>query len=45
MEGKNKYLFVEYEEKDSLLSAEWIPAVVGIEDMKVEMMKMLEVIK
>lgn len=41
----NKYLFVEFDEKQSLLSAEWIPAVVGIEDMKKEMLKMLELIK
>jgi predicted sugar kinase len=41
----NKYLFVEYDERESLLSAEWIPAVVGIEDMKAEMMRMLDMIK
>ena len=45
MEKENKYLFVEFDEKKSMLSAEWIPAVVNMEDMKVEMMRMLEMIK
>ncbi len=44
--GENtKYLFIEYDKKNSVLSAEWIPAVVGLEDMKREMMRMLGVIK
>jgi len=41
----NKYLYIEFDEKTSLLSAEWIPAVVGIKEMKEEMMSMLEMIK
>ena len=45
MEKENKYLFIEFEPKSSVLSAEWIPAVVNMEDMKVEMMRMLDVIK
>lgn len=45
MSKDNKYLFIEFDEKDSMLSAEWIPAVVGFEEMKDEMMNMLEVIK
>ena len=45
MEKENKYLFIEFDEKRSILSAEWIPAVVDLEDMKVEMMRMLDVIK
>ena len=38
-------MFIEFEPKSSVLSAEWIPAVVNMEDMKVEMMRMLDVIK
>lgn len=45
MEHKNKYLFVEFDDTNSLLSAEWIPAVVGMNDMKEEMMRMLDLIK
>ena len=45
MEKENKYLFVEFDSKKSILTAEWIPAVVNMDDMKVEMMRMLEVIK
>ena len=45
MEKENKYLFIEFDENRSILSAEWIPAVVDLEDMKVEMMRMLDVIK
>ena len=45
MGNKNNYLFIEYDKKNSMLSAEWIPAIVGFEEMKIEMMRMLEIIK
>ena len=45
MEQKNKFLFIEFDEQESLLSAEWIPAEVGLEEVKNEMMKMLDMIR
>ena len=42
---QNKFLFLEYDDKESLLSAEWIPSFVEFDDMKSEMLRMLDMIK
>ena len=45
MEERNKFLYIEFDEQQSLLSAEWIPSEVGLEEVKTEMMNMLDEIR